>query len=613
MNARIVLSALSLVAAAVLVGQLSAGGDRAGALVPEASHAAGGIAGAGDCTPGIGPDVIVGDLAGISKWGVVGNITGYSFGTTSCNVGDQTLQWDADTENHPVIAQNMYRYLDGRFEQIGMSWLKHGFAAVTGNLCCTCQNPGDSQVLGIGCSDPYGSGLNGDQDGLPGACGINCGGLGPRWEVNATTGAFVYPYDAIGVSGDAIYKRLQVLLDDIDPALNVGATYYGEGHYVTPDDAAAANHHNNVSYEQIVVSIFQGGSWILLFTGETTRERAAVYAWQDNDPEVVIQVIEDDGDPQDDHDGRFHLGYRVTDNGDGTWHYEYALHNMNSHRSAKAFIVPVADGVTLSNIGFHDVDYHSGDGNDGVNFDGTDWTVTMSAAQIIWSTQGIGSNPNANALRWGTMYNFRFDADAPPVEATVIITPFRFGGPLVLETTALAPVAPGPPGPCPWDLDGDGLVGITDFLALLAEWGTAPNGPPDFDGDGTVGITDMLEILSRWGDCPSFPGCGDPASGSCFEANGTPGCASLDCCETVCAQSPACCEVAWDVTCKDLANSLCGNCGDPLAGDCCVANGTPGCDDATCCREVCAIDPVCCAGAWDLLCASQAVSICGCP
>ena len=56
--------------------------------------------------------------------------------------------------------------------------------------------------------------------------------------------------------------------------------------------------------------------------------------------------------------------------------------------------------------------------------------------------------------------------------------------------------------PCPWDLDGNGDVGIEDFLALLAAWGTDPGGPPDFDGDGDVGITDFLELFANWGPCP---------------------------------------------------------------------------------------------------------------
>jgi len=55
--------------------------------------------------------------------------------------------------------------------------------------------------------------------------------------------------------------------------------------------------------------------------------------------------------------------------------------------------------------------------------------------------------------------------------------------------------------PCPADLDGDGNVGITDFLILLAMWGTDPGGPPDLDGDGNVGITDFLLLLANWGPC----------------------------------------------------------------------------------------------------------------
>ena len=55
---------------------------------------------------------------------------------------------------------------------------------------------------------------------------------------------------------------------------------------------------------------------------------------------------------------------------------------------------------------------------------------------------------------------------------------------------------------CPWDLDDDADVGIFDFLALLAVWGTDPGGPPDFDGDGDVGISDFLQLLAHWGRCP---------------------------------------------------------------------------------------------------------------
>ena len=57
--------------------------------------------------------------------------------------------------------------------------------------------------------------------------------------------------------------------------------------------------------------------------------------------------------------------------------------------------------------------------------------------------------------------------------------------------------------PAPGDIDGDGIVGITDFLALLAAWGPNPGHPADLDGDGIVGITDFLLLLANWGPaCP---------------------------------------------------------------------------------------------------------------
>lgn len=168
-------------------------------------------------------------------------------------------------------------------------------------------------------------------------------------------------------------------------------------------------------------------------------------------------------------------------------------------------------------------------------------------------------------------------------------------------------------GPCQWDTDLSGSVDVPDLLDLLAEWGLDPGGPPDFDGNGTVDVADLLELLGRWGPCPTFPSCGDPAAGSCTVANGTPGCNNQACCETVCAANADCCNIAWDATCKDLANSLCGNCGDPGAGDCCTNNGTAGCDDAVCCRSVCEVDAACCIQDWDDICALEADTICGCP
>ena len=52
-------------------------------------------------------------------------------------------------------------------------------------------------------------------------------------------------------------------------------------------------------------------------------------------------------------------------------------------------------------------------------------------------------------------------------------------------------------------------------------------------------------------------------------------------------------------------------CGDPKAGDCCLANTTPSCNDEACCNSVCAADAFCCDVEWDQVCADQAAFLCG--
>jgi hypothetical protein len=56
---------------------------------------------------------------------------------------------------------------------------------------------------------------------------------------------------------------------------------------------------------------------------------------------------------------------------------------------------------------------------------------------------------------------------------------------------------------CIGDIDGDGVVGIVDFLHLLAAWGPNPGHPADLDRDDSVGILDFLLLLAYWGPCPT--------------------------------------------------------------------------------------------------------------
>ena len=125
--------------------------------------------------PGVGtipgPDVIVGDLIGLDQLdnGSVNGRVGLALGTDACNKGTIDVDWLALPSNdHPFIPQNVYRMSGGadntqQFEQIGQSWVSTRLQRHLRTSCnFGCNGVGGSH-LGSGCSDAYGSGLNGSK------------------------------------------------------------------------------------------------------------------------------------------------------------------------------------------------------------------------------------------------------------------------------------------------------------------------------------------------------------------------------------------------------------------------------------------------------------------
>ncbi|HEV8112678.1 MAG TPA: hypothetical protein VGR31_07865 [Planctomycetota bacterium] len=383
------------------------------------------------CGASIGPDVIVGEITDVLNAASFNGIDAIALGTTSCNMGTSVVNWIGNTNDHPVIRQNLYRYKivngAGRFEQLGLSWLKHGFASLQGSTCCTCMPGGDGQHLGVGCSDPYDSGLNGWQD-----------ALGPNWQVNAATGVFTYPPANPAHGSDGVYRRCEVPVSDLEVTGGGNTTrFFGECQYVTKDDATAGNQNNNASWREMTCS---GGptNFNLALLGSTHREDPAIRVWAVIDPAVHLV------DLQIPADGLMVLGSRATDLGGGQWHYEYAIYNMNSDRNAGTFSVPIPSGVTVTNIGFHDVAYHDGDGPANVNFSGLDWIATQGTNSLTWATDTQAQNDHANALRWGSQYNFRFDADAAPTSGTLTVGLWKIGAPGVMTGAGDVPAVGGP-------------------------------------------------------------------------------------------------------------------------------------------------------------------------
>ena len=158
-------------------------------------------------------------------------------------------------------------------------------------------------------------------------------------------------------------------------------------------------------------------------------------------------------EPDPGNDGIWFMGYKVTNPSTGVWHYEYALYNQNLDRSIQSFSVPVGPGVNISNIGFHAPPQHPGWANDGTfnnqGYSSTPWTVTQDASSITWSTETLAQNQNANAIRFSTLYNFRFDADQPPNPTDATVAYFKTGSPTAVVVQAAGNVPLPSPTPTP--------------------------------------------------------------------------------------------------------------------------------------------------------------------
>lgn len=462
--------------------------------------------------PPIGPDVIVGDLTGPQNY--TPNTTGFdvgydaiALGTTSCNLGNTPLQWYNDGDvtpgqpdianKHPVIGGVLYKYTNAggysKFEMVGQSWLKHGFLALSQTLCCSNCISTDGNTLGVGCSDPYTASRNGGQ------------GAGPKFQVNASSGAFPYPIPtsgAPGVSGQT-HKRIRVKLTDLDNTTGgTGASirYFGESMYVCSDDAAAGNNNNNCSSREITVATASATNKTFNFIGSgpyasTQRQKAAVRIWKELDAKVVQT------DVQVPNDGLYVVSSRATKLADGNWHYEYSVFNMNSDRSGGSFMVPVADGLAVTNLGFRDVEYSSGDGVSTTgasytNYKSDDWTSTQAGGGLTWACTPYASDQGANAIRWHTAYNFRFDTVAQPsfIQSNVTLGLFKPGAPGDPASMMANSVVPAVPG------------SADEIFAYLDVWFTHSGQPVDSDlrrkadlnGDNAITADDIFAFLDGW-------------------------------------------------------------------------------------------------------------------
>ncbi len=321
------------------------------------------------------------------------------------NLGPGDVQWyraiapSTPVGPHPYLALHFYRLSGGVLEQIGRADLKHAYYAT--NTGCGC--PG-GQILYVGCDDLYGVNTNLDR--------FN---LAPRDELDAfalTWTSLGSHFDALPVDdyrdheGNADHDDYEHRLVVMEPDLATpGARFFYEAWYLAPGDTELGN---SMGHRETAPAL-QDSTWSFptVDTGTVNGSILDVFVDPQNVQPGEATELLDTGE------GRVHLAVVTTDLGGGVFHYEYALLNFDFERQIQSFSLPVGPGHTVSNAGFGDAD---GDPQN-------DWTPSVANFRITWTA------PPGHALDWGTLFNFRIDVAAAPVQTAAILSPLEAGSP----------------------------------------------------------------------------------------------------------------------------------------------------------------------------------------
>jgi len=137
-------------------------------------------------------------------------------------------------------------------------------------------------------------------------------------------------------------------------------------------------------------------------------------------------------------EGHAKLAVKVTDNGDGTWRYDYALMNLDfaravtqgaepnlrvlSNKGFDRFSVPLPAGVVASATRFSDGDVNA------VN----DWIVDTSGGRVTWTA-------GSQTLDWGSLFAFSLTANSAPVAADGNLRVAQAGSPAAFDLATFAP------------------------------------------------------------------------------------------------------------------------------------------------------------------------------
>ncbi|MCA8952077.1 MAG: hypothetical protein KDE27_21385 [Planctomycetes bacterium] len=390
-----------------------------------------------------------------------GGELGITYGHGMCNNGTVHIPWlttnpgSTMLDVHFKIAFLVAKEANGRMVQVTTpeTCVKHGRHIYNlGPQCGPCSGY-PSNSFGIGCFDAYtATPWNADRY-----------NLGPKDEVDPWLGT----WDPVGsyfdrgdpaVGGAAATDGVQSLTNGQTNAFDSvknrivmreselvgGGTFWGQVQAVCEGEPLA-NRANNVRHARLAMS-WTGSSWSVSNQG-SQAEGSVLTEWTG----ATVAYGSNGSD-----DGRLAVAVKVTGPTAGLYHYEYAVHNIDNSRGAAAFRIPLSSAITVSNVGFRDID------TDPLN----EWTFSQSSTELAWTAAAT------NPLDWNEIYNFYFDSPTAPGSGAIVIDQARVGPGLL--TVAFVNDVPGgvPPAtvnsigsPC-----GDCEVAFYEEFSMASAW-----------------------------------------------------------------------------------------------------------------------------------------------
>ena len=314
------------------------------------------------------------------------------------NVGTADVPWHRQFTNssapynndqHPFLNWSMYREVDGRFEQIGYSGVKHAFLTINSNCTVNC---GDSHILWLGCEDVYGIGNNDSSF-----------DLGPRSEISADTGvwencgSFFDPKPCSGShqnsSNGTDENRMTIHESDLTDPGNSGI--YMQAWYLIRDDIDIFN---TMGYRPLSPTP-QGSGWSM--NAGTFTNGAALDNYMPANTMEPMQA----SNRVTTGEGQFTVAMKVVDLGKGLFRYNYSVENYEFDPRFISFNIPLSTASLMTDTVFSDPDQNI------VN----DWQFVRS--NDVLTIQGDSTNEQD----WGMLFSFSFTTDVAPEQGVFTI------------------------------------------------------------------------------------------------------------------------------------------------------------------------------------------------